>query len=90
MHNAQCTIEVSAFGGRMPIRACKSAAAKWVRGATAKPPEKPLEAMNKTLAQRSEWLYLPPQPPSLQREGGVTNSGFPFLLQQQDHRTSRG
>ena len=45
-------------------------------GATGKPPEKPLGAMNKALALRSEWLYLTPQPPSLQREGGATNSNL--------------
>ncbi len=32
MHNAQCTIKVSAFGGQMPIRACKGAAAKGFGG----------------------------------------------------------
>ena len=38
---------------------------KGVRGATGKPPEKPLGALNIILALHSEWLYLTPQPPSL-------------------------
>ena len=88
MHNAQLRrAAAKGFGGACLLReqakpptrgeACRAHNRRGYGGRPESPPKKPLGALNIILAQRSEWLYLTPQPPSLQREGGVTSSGLP-------------